>query len=523
MPVVDIQPLRYNNQIVIYLSVDIRIYKECTAERWIMHILFFQWYAFMQKGIEKALKKLNISYDVFYYDMKEWDEDAELERRLMEHLKNSKVKYDCIFSVNFIPMLSEVCVRYNNSIGAENMRYNGDIVSMSAMCDRHKDNNGLMDYTYSADNNGLMNYNCSADAGEKCVNDKFPECNKIKYISWVYDCPVNIRRTESLKNDCNIIYFFDRIQSESYRKQGVNGARHMPLAVDTDVFAEVIDNYNGAIDNYNGTIDNCDSVIDSYNGAIDKYSGAIDKYNVVTDNYNNELYDCDVALVGKLYKSDYQYIAQYQDDYTRGYLEGIVSTQGKIYGGYVIDDCMNDSVMKRINENFARVSDGKYSVIKPEVTYALATEVTGRERYTALALLQNRCKVNLYSTDKDDRLPGINQCGPVDYYNQMPLAFDRAKINLNISLKVIQSGIPLRVFDVLGCGGFLITNYQHEIAECFEDGRELVIYEDIPDLITKVEYYLKHDDERRKIAMNGYEKVRSECTFERRMRGILEL
>lgn len=79
------------------------------------------------------------------------------------------------------------------------------------------------------------------------------------------------------------------------------------------------------------------------------------------------------------------------------------------------------------------------------------------------------------------------------------------------------------MFDVLGCGGFLITNYQHEIAECFENGRELVIYEDIPDLIAKVEYYLKHDDERRKIAMNGYEKVRSECTFEKRMREILEL
>ena len=35
-----------------------------------MRILFFQWFAFMQKGIENALKKMNVSYDVFYYDMK---------------------------------------------------------------------------------------------------------------------------------------------------------------------------------------------------------------------------------------------------------------------------------------------------------------------------------------------------------------------------------------------------------------------------------------------------------------------
>ena len=227
-------------------------------------------------------------------------------------------------------------------------------------------------------------------------------------------------------------------------------------------------------------------------------------------------------MVGKLCKSDYQYISQYQDEYVRGYLEGIVSTQEKLYGCYIIDDCVNETMMKCINDNFSKVSGGTYSVIKPEVTYALATEVTGRERFKVLALLQNRCRVNLYSSDKDDRLSGVKQCGPVDYYNQMPLAFNQAKINLNISLKAIQSGIPLRVFDVLGCGGFLITNYQHEIAECFEDGRELVIYEDIPDLIAKVNYYLAHEDERKRIAQNGYEKVKSEYTFERRMKEILE-
>ncbi len=41
------------------------------------------------------------------------------------------------------------------------------------------------------------------------------------------------------------------------------------------------------------------------------------------------------------------------------------------------------------------------------------------------------------------------------------------------------------------------------------------------DLIAKVDYYLSHDDERRRIACNGYEKVKSECTFEKRMNKIL--
>ena len=155
-----------------------------------MNILFFQWFAFMQKGIENALKKMNVSYDVFYYDMKDWDNDDELERKLSDYLKNSNVTYDAVFSVNFIPMVSDVCSRLVPEFNTDRYR-------------------------------------------------------KLKYISWVYDCPVNIRRTAALKNDCNIIYFFDRIQAESYAKQGVRGAGHMPLAVDTDIFAGVINNAFG--------------------------------------------------------------------------------------------------------------------------------------------------------------------------------------------------------------------------------------------------------------------------------------
>lgn len=76
-----------------------------------MRILFFQWFAFMQKGIENALKKMNVSYDVFYYDMKDWDNDEVLVKKLTDYLNNSSTGYDCIFSVNFIPMISDVCDR----------------------------------------------------------------------------------------------------------------------------------------------------------------------------------------------------------------------------------------------------------------------------------------------------------------------------------------------------------------------------------------------------------------------------
>ena len=57
----------------------------------------------------------------------------------------------------------------------------------------------------------------------------------------------------------------------------------------------------------------------------------------------------------------------------------------------------------------------------------------------------------------------------------MPLIFRESKINLNITLRSITSGMPLRALDIMGAGGFLLSNYQQELAENYIDGEELVL------------------------------------------------
>jgi spore maturation protein CgeB len=111
--------------------------------------------------------------------------------------------------------------------------------------------------------------------------------------------------------------------------------------------------------------------------------------------------------------------------------------------------------------------------------------------------------------------------GYVDYYTVMPLVFSQSKVNLNISLRTIRTGIPLRVVDVLGCGGFLISNYQSELEEYFEIGQDLEVYGSIEELYEKVQFYLEHEDVRRQIAQNGFEKVKRDFTFTDRLSRIL--
>lgn len=302
------------------------------------------------------------------------------------------------------------------------------------------------------------------------------EREQILYVSWVYDAPIHIRNTESMKNSCNRIFFFDRIQAESYAKQGI-AAYHMPLAADIDTFQ--------------------------------KYS-------------ENSQYKADLSLVGKLYQTEYNYYLGPLDEYLRGYLDGIIRAQMKVYGGYFLSDLLDEALLEKLNACYRKASNDTVVISKDELEFMMACEITGRERYMALALLSNHHTVKLYSTDKDERLSNVECMGYADYYKQMPEVFKSSKMNLNISLKIIQSGIPLRVFDVLGCGGFLLTNFQAEMPEYFTLGEDFVVYESIEDLYAKVDFYLRNDTERERVARHGFETVQKYYTFRQQMEKILK-
>ena len=117
----------------------------------------------------------------------------------------------------------------------------------------------------------------------------------------------------------------------------------------------------------------------------------------------------------------------------------------------------------------------------------------------------------------------IKLCGAVDYQHQMPLVFHNSRINLNITSKTIESGISQRVLDILACGGFCLTNYQPEIAEFFEDGKELVMYTDMEDLAQKIDWYLKHEEERAAIARAGYNKVKEQFSMRERLAELIAI
>ena len=121
--------------------------------------------------------------------------------------------------------------------------------------------------------------------------------------------------------------------------------------------------------------------------------------------------------------------------------------------------------------------------------------------------------MDLYTGSDTTPLRGVRTHGRIESLYGMPKVFHLSKINLNMTIKPIQTGLPLRIFDIMGCGGFLMTNYQAELTEYFEIGRDLEAYSSLDELIDKCTYYLEHDEERAQIAIQGYEKVKQFHTY----------
>lgn len=154
-----------------------------------------------------------------------------------------------------------------------------------------------------------------------------------------------------------------------------------------------------------------------------------------------------------------------------------------------------------------------------------AFQKTNEERTKLLLGLAKKHSVVLYapySTDVQD-LENLVLAGPVDYHQEMPLVFRHSKINLNITLSCIESGIPLRILDIMGSGGFLITNPQSELEEHFTDGVDLVYYQNETDLYEKAAYYLSHEEEMKKIAASGYQKVKQYYNYPLMIQRMFEI
>lgn len=315
-------------------------------------------------------------------------------------------------------------------------------------------------------------------------------CEKLKvpYVCWSVDSPVPELFSNALKNSYNRIFLFDKAQYDFFSPVNPNCIYYLPLATNVNRWEEIV-------------LSMTDADFETYGG--------------------------DVAFVGSLYTEKCKYDKLTLSDHTRGFVNGLMEAQLKVFGCNFIPKSLTEEVIREIagaDPDFYRSDDVFTDISRYLVAHQyIGMKLAAVERERTLRFLCERFPVKLYTRSDVAALSKADCRGGVSTLAEMPKVFHASRINLNITMRPIETGLSLRIWDVLGCAGFLITNYQAEIPEYFEIGKELETYETLEELEEKIRYYLSHEEERVEIAINGYEKVKNYHTYEKRLAQMLKL
>jgi spore maturation protein CgeB len=96
-----------------------------------------------------------------------------------------------------------------------------------------------------------------------------------------------------------------------------------------------------------------------------------------------------------------------------------------------------------------------------------------------------------------------------------------SKIVLNIHHSHSIEGLNTRTFDILACGAFEMVDYKKNVEEHFEIDKEIVTFENINELKSKIEFYSRNDDLRKAISERGRQRVLSEHTWVHRAKDVV--
>lgn len=232
----------------------------------------------------------------------------------------------------------------------------------------------------------------------------------------------------------------------------------------------------------------------------------------------------DICFVGSLYteKNPFAKHSKNLSEKNLGYLEGLVKAHSIIYGYNFIEDCISNEIADEYFANEYQLPEkAECTLSKVLAQNDLCLKIAVEERQRLLSFLSEHFYVDMYTLSETSPLPKVHFHGEASSLFEAPQIFNQSKINLNFTLKSIQTGLPLRIFDIMGSGGFVLTNYQTEIPEYFTPGVHLDTFASDDELLSKVEYYLEHEKERAEIARNGYEEVKANHTWIHRCSQIL--
>ncbi len=309
----------------------------------------------------------------------------------------------------------------------------------------------------------------------------------IPYVCLSVDSPVPEFFSKCIKNECNRVFIFDKEDYQLIAPLNPGNVFHIPLAANVDAFDK--------------------RILSASEDIINKFKS-------------------EISFVGSLYteKNPYYDFAP-EDKYIEGYLDGIMEAQLNVYGYNFIESMLTDTVVNEFRahtKNFIQMPDDNFLTDRYTIAnHYIGNNISVMERDRTVRLLSEKYDFDIYTNSDTSKYPKLKNKGTANSVTGVPIIFNNSRINMNITAKNIRSGLPQRIWDILGSGGFCLTNYQAEIGEELIPGIHLETYSSMEELEDKLKYYLENENKRKEIAQAGYEEVKAHHTWTIRMAQIL--
>ena len=82
----------------------------------------------------------------------------------------------------------------------------------------------------------------------------------------------------------------------------------------------------------------------------------------------------------------------------------------------------------------------------------------------------------------------------------------------------------MKYTEAMACGAMVLADEPEDLTrQGFKRNHHLVLYNGIDDLKNKIQYYLKHDEERKEIATNGMNFVKKNHSCSRRVKQFTKM
>lgn len=109
----------------------------------------------------------------------------------------------------------------------------------------------------------------------------------------------------------------------------------------------------------------------------------------------------------------------------------------------------------------------------------------------------------------------------IDTYTELPKLYASSKILL--SRMMLPSAPHDRLFCAAATKGFVLSEWKDDAARVFEPGKEIIMYRDIRELPSLIKYYLKHENERKRLAEAAHKRFMAEHTPLHRAKEFVEI